>query len=67
MPGASNSALVGCALDSHRIFGARDTKAKFLTNSDLDASQGRAESVVADGRSYHYAYRLTLGYLCKLG
>ena len=43
------------------------TKGEFLTNSDLDASQGRAESVVADGRAYHYAYRLTLGYQCKLG
>lgn len=67
MPGSDSNAHVGWALDGYPIFGMRDALGKMLTNADLDACHGRAETVTVDGRSYDYAYRLTREYPYILG
>ncbi len=54
--------VVGWALDGYPILSMNDAAGKLLTNADLDACHGRAEKVVADGRTYDYAYRLTREY-----
>lgn len=65
--GADTNALIGWALDGYPILGMRDTQGKRLTNADLDACHGRAETVTAGGRTYEYAYRLTREYPYTLG
>jgi len=67
MPGARGDSLVGWALDGYPIFGMRDARGVLLTDADLDACHGRAETVTADGRAYAYAYRLTQEYPYTLG
>jgi hypothetical protein len=56
------NAVVGWALDGYPILTMNDAAGKLLTNADLDICHGRAEKVVADGRTYDYAYRLTREY-----
>lgn len=67
LPGADADSLVGWALDGFPILGMRDGTGRLLTNADLDACHGRAESVTIDGRHYDYAYRLTREYPYTLG
>ncbi len=67
LPGANSNKLVGWALDGFPIFGMRDASGAQITNADLDACHGRAESVTIDGRTYAYAYRLTQEYPYTLG
>jgi hypothetical protein len=54
-------------LDGYPILGMRDVQGKRLTNTDLDACHGRAETVAVGGRTYAYAYRLTREYPYTLG
>ncbi len=67
LPGATSNKLVGWALDGFPILGMRDAKGALITDADLDACHGRAESVTVDGRTYSYAYRLTQEYPYTLG
>lgn len=67
LPGANANVAVGWALDGYPILGKRDAKGVLLTNADLDACHGRAETVTVDGRRYDYAYRLTEEYPYVLG
>ncbi|MEX6505239.1 YHYH protein [Jiella sp. M17.18] len=67
LPGARNNRLVGWALDGYPIFGMRDKRGKTLTNSDLDACHGRAETVKVGRLTYDYAYRLTAEYPYTIG
>jgi hypothetical protein len=67
MPGSDSNTHVGWALDGYPILGMRDAQGTLLTNADLDACHGRAETVTVDGRSYDYAYRLTQEYPYILG
>ncbi len=67
IPGVSSNSLVGWALDGYPILGMRDAAGKQITNADLDACHGRAESVTIDGRHYDYAYRVTEEYPYMLG
>lgn len=67
MPGAKSNAVVGWALDGYPILGMRDEHGKLLTDADLDACHGRAETVRTGGHSYTYAYRLTKEYPYTLG
>lgn len=57
-----NNTVVGWAIDGYPILSMNDAAGKLLTNADLDACHGRAEKVIADGRAYDYAYRLTREY-----
>jgi len=67
LPGADGSADVGFALDGYPILGMRGADGALLTNEDLDACHGRAESVTVDGRHFDYAYRMTREYPYTLG
>ncbi len=67
LPGANANKLVGWALDGFPILGMRDTGGALVTDDDLDACHGRAETVTVDGRTYVYAYRLTQEYPYTLG
>ena len=67
LPGAESDTVVGWALDGYPILGMRDAGGKLLTNGDLDACHGRAETVTVSGRTYNYAYRLTREYPYTLG
>ncbi len=67
LPGADSDALVGWALDGYPILGMRSADGRLLTNADLDACHGRAESLDVDNRHYEYAYRLTREYPYTLG
>jgi hypothetical protein len=61
IPNGKNT-VVGWAFDGYPILSMNDAAGKLLTNADLDACHGRTEQVVADGRTYDYAYRLTREY-----
>jgi YHYH protein len=67
LPGAAGGGLVGWALDGFPILGMKDASGKELGDADLDACHGRKETVVADGRTYSYAYHLTREYPYTLG
>ena len=67
MPNEHTNGLVGWALDGFPILGMHNAAGKLITNADLDACHGRAESVTIDGRHYGYAYRLTEEYPYTLG
>ncbi len=67
IPGASGNSLVGWALDGYPILGMRDASGGLITNAELDACHGRAESVTVEGRRYDYAYRLTQEYPYIMG
>lgn len=67
LPGATGNKVVGWALDGYPILGMRDARGRQLTDKDLDACHGRAETVKVDGRTYDYAYRLTEEYPYTLG
>ena len=67
LPGAKSNTVVGWALDGYPILGMRDTGGMLLTDNDLDACHGRAETVTVSGRTYNYAYRLTREYPYTLG
>ena len=67
LPGANDNTVIGWALDGYPVLGMRDGSGKTLSNSDLDACHGRADTVTVDGRNYDYAYRLTAEYPYILG
>lgn len=67
IPDMDSDAQVGWALDGYPILGLRDASGTLLTNADLDACHGRAETVTVDGRTYDYAYHLTREYPYILG
>ena len=67
IPGIENNQVVGWALDGYPILGMHDAKGRRLTNADLDACHGRAESVQVNGHQYDYAYRFTREYPYTLG
>lgn len=67
VPGAETGQLVGWAIDGFPILGMKDADGAWLTNANLDACHGRAESVTIEGRTYEYAYRLTREYPYTLG
>ncbi len=67
LPGVDTGGVVGWALDGFPILGKRDASGRALSNADLDACHGRAETVVVDGRTYGYAYHLTDEYPYTLG
>lgn len=67
IPGADGNGLVGWALDGFPILGMKDAGGAWLTNADLDACHGREETVILDGRTYAYAYRLTREYPYTIG
>jgi len=67
IPGVDTDQVVGWALDGFPILGLKDADGDDVTNDDLDACHGRAETVTVDGRTYHYAYHLTREYPYVLG
>ena len=67
LPGVDGNEVVGWALDGYPIMGTRGADGAPITNEDLDACHGRAETVSVDGRSYDYAYRLTAEYPYTIG
>ncbi len=67
IPGIDGDGVVGWALDGFPILGTKDHDGAELTDADLDACHGRRERVVADGRSYAYAYHFTREYPYTLG
>ncbi|OQW44426.1 MAG: hypothetical protein A4S16_03845 [Proteobacteria bacterium SG_bin6] len=67
LAGRESNSVVGWALDGYPILGTRDASGRVLWSADLDACHGRAETVVAAGRRYRYAYRLTPDYPYVLG
>jgi YHYH protein len=67
LPGEDGDGVVGWALDGYPILGMRDAAGALITDADLDACHGRAESMTVEGRTYGYAYRLTQEYPYTLG
>ncbi len=67
IPGVASNSVVGWALDGYPILGMKDASGRLLTDRDLDACHGRAEQVIADGRTYSYAYHLTREYPYTVG
>ncbi len=67
LPGAEVDKVVGWALDGYPILGMREADGSLITNADLDDCHGRAEDLQVGGRSYDYAYRLTMEYPYVMG
>ncbi len=67
IPGVDSDQVVGWALDGFPILGLEDADGNEVTDADLDACHGRAETVTIDGRTYKYAYHLTREYPYVLG
>jgi hypothetical protein len=67
LPGAEGDGVIGWGLDGYPILGMGDGRGGLLSNADLDACHGRAETVSVDGRRYDYAYRLTREYPYVMG
>jgi hypothetical protein len=67
IPGVDSDQVVGWALDGFPILGLEDADGNEVTDADLDACHGRAETVTIDGRTYEYAYHLTREYPYVLG
>jgi hypothetical protein len=67
LPGVDTDEVVGWALDGFPILGLKDANGAWVTDADLDACHGRHGQVVADGRTYEYAYHLTREYPYTLG
>lgn len=67
LDGVRANVLAGWALDGYPIMGMIDADGRQLRNTDLDDCHGRSETVVIDGRTYDYAYRLTAEYPYVMG